>query len=305
MNNSDFQTRLCGRIEEKLKIRIVDMHIPPQGMSSKVFFVKSDTEKKYAIKYGNDVTKDVSALKLIMKEGIDIPVPRLYASFLFEETPIIILEKINFPLLESVSKDQMPKYIPSMIGNLRKLHSIKFDRSGSLIDSKSEKSWKEMLSAIFDGDEFDWNEIAKREGLDTELVLSSVEKIREKINNTVFEEGNYSLLHTDFNQRNLFVDPKSDEITGIIDWEEALFGDPLYDFARVRMFMWHFGFDNSSIQAYYDLMNYTDEQKALENLYRLVLVIQYLAWYSEDLSEFARGRIKLHQDYLRTYNWEK
>jgi len=305
MNNPDFEIRLCGCIEGELGIHITDTEIPLQGMSSKVFFVRSDTNEEYAIKYGDDVIKDASILELIVKEGVDIPVPRLYASFIFEETPIIILEKINFPLLESISKDQMPKYIPSMIGNLRKLHSIKSDRSGSLIDSKGEKSWKEILSAIFDGDEFDWNEIAKREGLDTDLILTSIEKIKEKINNTVFEKGNYSLLHTDFNQRNLFVDPKSDEITGIIDWEEALFGDPLYDFARVRMFMWHFGFDDSSIQAYYDLMNYTDEQKALENLYWLVLVIQYLAWYSEDLNEFTVGRIKLHQDYLRVYDWVK
>src|SRR5690606_5572439 len=124
-----------------------------------------------------------------------------------------------------------------------------------------------------------------------------------KINNTDLPENNFSFLHTDFNQRNLFVDPNSDEITGIIDWEEAMFGDPLYDFARVRMYIWHFDLGEDVVENYYKLLEYTEEQKKLEELYWLSRVIQYLGWYSEELNEFNTGRIKLHQDFLRNYIW--
>lgn len=105
-------------------------------------------------------------------------------------------------------------------------------------------------------------------------------------------------MHTDFNQINLFVDPNSREIAGIIDWGEAIFGDPVYDYARIRLFIWHFNLGFEVLENYYQLLSYTAEQKELENLYFLSRVIEYLAYYSEELNEFNVGRIKLHQNYL-------
>ncbi len=82
-----------------------------------------------------------------------------------------------------------------------------------------------------------------------------------------------------------------------------MFGDPLYDFARVRMYLWHFNLGNQAVKEYYELMQFTPQQKNLEDLYWLSRIIQYLAWYSEDPDDFNKGRINLHQDYLRVYNW--
>ena len=135
-------------------------------------------------------------------------------------------------------------------------------------------------------------------------MLQSVEKIIEKIEKIKFDEDSYSLLHIDFNQRNLFVNPDTNEIAAIIDWGEAMFGDPIYDFARVRMLIWHFKLGDEVVQNYYDLMSYTPEQKKLDDLYWLSRVIEYLAYYSEELNEFNTGRIKLHQDFLRNFNWD-
>jgi aminoglycoside phosphotransferase (APT) family kinase protein len=160
-----------------------------------------------------------------------------------------------------------------------------------------------MMLSIFDGGDIDWNEVSKRELLDGELILMSVDKMKKKVENTIFDLKEYSLLHTDFNQRNLFVDPKHHEISGIVDWEDAMFGDSVYDFARVRMYLWHFNFSEAAIRDYYDLVDFSADQKKLENLYWLSRVIQYLAWYSEELTEFNVARIKLHQEYLRNYVW--
>ncbi len=41
-----------------------------------------------------------------------------------------------------------------------------------------------------------------------------------------------SLLHGDLGDREVFVDPGSGAVTAIVDWGDALSGDPLYDFAR-------------------------------------------------------------------------
>jgi hygromycin-B 4-O-kinase len=305
MTTQDFQKKLLTYIENNYNsgVSLGDVELPPQGMSSSVFFINLSNGTECAVKYGNDAMKDVPALELITKEKIDIPVPTLVASFIFEDIPVIILKKINFPLFESVPVEEMPKYIPSIVKNLNELHRIKSDSPGFIAEKKEGETWKNMILSIFDGSDFNWSEVAESESLDRDLILTSVDKMKKKIEGTVFDLKEYSLLHTDFNQRNLFVDPTRHEIAGIVDWEDAMFGDPLYDFARVRMYLWHFNFSQKSINDYYDLVNFSPDQKKLEDLYWLSRVIQYLAWYSEELTEFNLSRIKLHQEYLRNYIW--
>jgi hygromycin-B 4-O-kinase len=305
MTTQDFQKKLLTYIENNYNsgVSLGDVELPPQGMSSSVFFINLSNGTECAVKYGNDAMKDVPALELITKEKIDIPVPTLVASFIFEDIPVIILKKINFPLFESVPVEEMPKYIPSIVKNLNELHRIKSGSPGFIAGMKDGETWKNMMLSIFDGSDIDWNEVTERESLDKNLILTSVNKIKTKIENAVFDFKEYSLLHTDFNQRNLFVDPIRHEVAGIVDWEDAMFGDPLYDFARVRMYLWHFNFSQKSVNDYYDLVNFSTEQKKLEDLYWLSRVIQYLAWYSEESTDFNLSRIKLHQEYLRNYIW--
>jgi aminoglycoside phosphotransferase (APT) family kinase protein len=306
-DSQGFQKRLVAYIESNYNSGspLGGIELPPQGMSSSVFFIKFSNDRERAVKYGANAIKDVPALELIAKKQINIPIPALIASFVFEGVPVIILERINFLLLESVPVEEMPKYVPSMVRNLKELHKIKSESPGLLVGKKKDgETWKGIMLSIFDGGDIDWNEVSKRESLDGKLILASVDKMKTKIEKTVFDLKEYSLLHTDFNQRNLFVDPEHYEIAGIIDWEDAMFGDPIYDFARVRMYLWHFNFKEAAIHNYYDLVNFSAEQKKLEDLYWLSRVIQYLAWYSEELTEFNVSRIKLHQEYLRSYSWE-
>jgi thiamine kinase-like enzyme len=305
-DSQDFQKRLAVHIERDYNAGspLKGLEFPPQGMSSSVLFITFLNGMDCAVKYGTNAMKDVPALELIAKKQINISVPMLIASFIFEDIPVIILKRINFPLLESVPAEEMPKYIPSMVKNLKELHKIKSENPGLLTGKKAGETWRGMILSIFDGGDIDWDEVSKRGSLDGKLILASVDKIEKKIENTIFDLKEYSLLHTDFNQRNLFVDPEHHEISGIVDWEDAMFGDPIYDFARVRMYLWHFNFSEAAIHDYYDMVNFSAEQKKLEDLYWLSRVIQYLAWYSEELTEFNVARIRSHQEYLRNYSWE-
>lgn len=303
---NDFKNRLLSKIEEYLDVEIVNTEIPPQGMDSQVFFVKSAEGRECVIKYyARRISGDVIALKLLEENKIEVPVPRIFGAFEFEDGQVTIMEKIDFPLLESVPVSDMGRYVSSMVRNLKKIHEVKSDKAGFLTSADNSLSWKEIVLAKFTGadPQLNWKRIASRQGLDSDLVLKSVEKIIRRIENTEFVAVSYSLLHTDFNQRNLFVDPASNEIAAIIDWEEAVFGDPLYDFARVRMYMWHFNLPKETLEKYYSLLSLSEEQKRLEELYWLLRIIEYLAYYSEDLNDFNVGRIKLHQDFLRAYEW--
>ena len=108
---------------------------PPQGMSSSVFFIRLKG-LDCAVKYGKDAMKDIPALKVIEDAKVNVPIPKLVESFIFDGIPVIILQKIEDPLYESVSGTDMPKYVPAMISVLNELHKIKSNLPG-LLDRKS------------------------------------------------------------------------------------------------------------------------------------------------------------------------
>ncbi|HHX99393.1 TPA: aminoglycoside phosphotransferase family protein [Candidatus Dojkabacteria bacterium] len=295
------EKKLIRTVEEFLDVKIEEIQTPPQGMDSKVLFVVDQERKEYVIKLSEGALVDAKAYELLAQNDVKIPVPKLFGMFDFDNKPVIIMERIQFPLLESIPVKQMSNYISSMIKNLKLIHKVKSQKSGFLNNLDSKKSWKEHLLSKFNGtdSELNWEEISNREGIDKELVLSAVEKIRDEISNTIMIDSNYSLIHTDFNQRNLFVDTKTKEIAGIIDWGEAMFGDPIFDFARVRMYIWHFDLGQDVVENYYNIMNYTESERHLDNLYWFTRVVEYLAYYSEELNEFNLDRINMHQKFLR------
>lgn len=298
-DNKDF----INAVETFLKVKIKKVQTPPQGMDSEVFFIVDN--KEYVIKASDGAMADVRAYQLLASNKINIPVPQLLGNFDFEGKPIVILEKITYPLLETLPTDQMKNYIPSMLENLKLIHKIKSPRSGYISDFDEKRTWKDFILSKFDGTDsrLDWSEISQREGLDKDIILKTVEKITLKLSKIKMLESDYSLIHTDFNQRNLFVNPKRNEIAGIIDWGESMFGDPIYDFSRVRMYIWHFDLGDNVIRKYYDLMSYSEIERELDDLYWLSRVIEYLAYYSEELNKFNCGRITLHQNFLKSYNW--
>ena len=286
-------------------IRVINVQVPKQGADNEVFFIADERGNEYVIKVGNSAMNDVSALNLIQEIQLGIPVPKFYGHFTFEDKTVLILEKINFPLLESTSVDTQHLYINSMVENLNKIHSIKSEKAGLPAENGRTMSWQELLLFRYSGKHLwlDWNSIIHREGVETRLIQTSIERITSEIEHQELIQSSYSFLHTDFNQRNLFVDPVTKKLAGIIDWTESMFGDPLYDFARVRMYIWHFNLKHHALETLYKLIEITEEEKKLMELYFVNLIIEYIAWYSEAKSDSNNARLRLHQQFLRDYKW--
>jgi len=303
-SNPQFNYKLIDVVEDLLKINIKNVEMPIQGMDNQIFFITDNHKKEYVIKYGKNVLADKKAFELLKRNSIDVKVPEVIKTFMLANKHGLILEKINDPLLESIEISEMHKYIPSMIDNLKKIHTVKANRAGFILNEESSLSWKDFLLSFFnDEDYLNWQSIIERKTLNKELIENSIKNVIEKINNQEFINNSYSLLHSDFNQRNLFINTETNEITAIIDWTESMFGDPLYDFARIRMLIWHFDLGQEVIDYFDSQLNLSDKQKELLELYWLVRVIEYLAYYSEEPNEFNTNRIKLHQEFLQNYIW--
>lgn len=294
---------LKKEIERLMEKRIISISEPPQGMSSFVVFIKFDDGMKVVAKVG-EIYGDKITIQLLEKNKINVPFPRILGEVIGLEKKVLLIDKIDYPLLEDQSKDEIVKYLPSMIINLQEIHKLKSEWAGYLLEGPSGVNWKQVLiNNLEDNNQINWGEIQKRSLVNSDLLQQSRNKLIRIIQNIDMISQNYSLLHTDFNQRNLLVDPESYSIAGIIDWEEAMYGDPIFDFARIRMLLWHYDLSADDIQIYYKLVNFSKEEKHLEQIYWLYRIIEYLAWYSEDLNEFNIGRINMHQVFLEEYDW--
>lgn len=270
---------------------IGDPIFPKQGMSSKVFFINTEKLGEIVIKYGQSVDKDVYYLNLIKNNLSDFPLPKLYGHFKVENINVILLEKINGKLLGEVETEKLPHYFDTVILTLNNLHKIK---SNSF-------DWEKYLLEILDNGILNWEEIENRQNLNGNLVNVTRQKLIEKIKQTKFNLEKFSLLHTDFNQSNLFVDETKKEIIGVIDWEEATFGDPIYDFARFHLHLWHRQVSQKDIDLFFNKLNLNKQEKEIASLYFDIFILHYSAYYSENDDEFCRSRILMHENYLKKF----
>jgi len=302
---SSFEKKVIKELESFFDTKMVKMVMPRQGMGSLVFSIVNREGKKFIVKTSSDIENDIFAYKLIKSNNSEIPVPEIFTSFVCDDKTFLVMEKIEALMLDDVQDKNKGAYIDSMLENLRRIHEIKSERAGFVDGSFSDKSWKDNLLFKYSGSHpwFDWRNISERKGVDGVFLRDAIVRVSNKIEDMALPDKNYSLLHTDFNQRNLFVDPKSCRIVSIIDWSEAAFGDPLYDFARVRMFIRHFNLGEIVLKKYYSLLDLSEEEEAREDLYFISQVIDYIAWYSESANDFNFGRLKLHQKILRECKW--
>lgn len=293
-------------IEKRLNITVIDSSIPPQGMDSYVITIKISNGLEWALKIGNDVKADNTAYELIRQySDLDIPIPKIIDSFEFDNTFVIVMEKFNYPLMQNIPDNEKHKYIKSMVKTLDKIHKIKSNKEGLLYSLVSTNSWVNLLELILSGNHpwFPWEEILKIDFINSEIIRDTLSNLRDLIEDiNDFPNSNYALLHTDFNQRNIFINPNDCTIAGVIDWTEAMFGDPLYDMARVKLYKYHFNVDKNFDNILLNELNLSEKELRRLDFYFILIVLTYLRWYSDDPSdEFNLKRIKLHQEILSRY----
>lgn len=303
MNNTIIQNKIINYVEKKIHIKIKNIQIPKLGMDNNVLIIIDENKREFVIKYGFNVSNDILAFKIIKKSAFKIPIPKLLINFNINGISVIVMEKINFPLLEEITQKKHYIIVPSMIANLKKIHSIKSNVPGLLNSLNKSETWQNIILSRYSGKHpwYNWNKIVNREGVNKKIIENSIKYIIEEIKRIEFPEKLYSLLHTDFNQRNLFINPTTLQIASIIDWSEAMFGDPLYDFARVRMYILHFNLGENVLSNYYKILNLNIEEKKREALYFVSQMVDYIAWYSEAKNNFNDSRLRLHQNYLKKY----
>jgi aminoglycoside phosphotransferase (APT) family kinase protein len=166
----------------------------------------------YYLKAGADVVAEVSACALA--RSVDVPTPSVVAFDLAPPAHLITAELPGTALPRELGPGS--RMVLAEVGRcIRRLHSLR---------DPSEDWRARLLEPIENLGRLDGilpAELSRRIRAAIPPFIDSVSDVRPV------------LLHGDLHPRHVFA--LSNKLTGIIDWGDALYGDPLFDLARLSM----------------------------------------------------------------------
>ncbi len=217
----------------------------PTGRFNDSFFVSTDSRELVLriappqntglIFYEKNMMAQEPGLHKIIREQTDIPVPDIYVydtSHSVIDSDYLIMEKIDGTAATDasfLSQEQWDKVLYQVGGYLRELHSItgrKYGYLGEHHPMEPQRDWGSAFGIMW---EKLVNQIMEVEGYSKEegdFFLKLLDNAKE-----IFRHNPpSSLLHMDVWHQNIIVD-ESGSVTGIIDWDRALWGDVEIEFA--------------------------------------------------------------------------
>lgn len=237
---------------------------------------------------------EVEVLRLVRQDGF-VPVPLVYvhdASESLVNCEYFIMEKLEgdpyAKVKNSLTEEQRARIEFQLGVYNRRINEIRGERFGIYAASgEAGRSWKDtfhrmLLSVLSDGESAGVQLPAEYETIRHEisLRLDSLEEITEP-----------RLVHWDLWDGNVFV--KDGTITGIIDFERTLWGDPLLEmyfshFNNSKPFLEGYGIEEltpaqRSRRALYDL--YLDLILYIECPYRLYTDNNHIQWARENAEQ--------------------
>lgn len=241
----------------------------------------------------NIMEAEVSAMKLIA-ERVDIPVSKVEyydSSCTICNAPYFFMEKLkgkSLFSLKSILSNEEKKMFNKKVGSLnQKINQVTNKKFGYLGQKELQgvdwyKVFRNMLKAVFKN--------AHDISLDLKIPYKQLLTLLE-VDKPIFDEVKTPrLVHWDLWDGNIFIE--NGQVTGLIDWERSLWGDPLME-VGFRSY-----FQNVEFIEGYGLDGFTpEEQRRIlwYDVYLLLIVAQehiYRKYESTDSYEWATGLLK-------------
>ncbi|GAB2600453.1 phosphotransferase family protein [Kribbella endophytica] len=185
---------------------------PVQGFfGNETFRVRTVAGETYYYKSGPGMPAEAKACALATTAGV--PAPQVVAS-----TPQYLIQRAvpGAPIEPSNTA-----VLTSLGHALAKLHQVQGNGFG-LLSAPLLPTWKAWLT----------NQVTSLQTLVDAGLLPETHRARlaDLVANIVLEPKHPALLHGDLHPRHVYA--ANDTLTAIIDWGDALYGDPLFDLAR-------------------------------------------------------------------------
>lgn len=290
--------RILKHAEEVVGRRLSMVVENKRGSRSLVLTVNNG-ENDLIVKAGLDVEADYIALKLLTE--VKFPAPSLvaYSDSFVNGCGLVVMTRLKGVQMRSLPPVDRFRTVSVLMNELRKLR--KYSGGGGAGEIKDVwhgrgSTWKDYLEQVLSEAEKD---ITERNLLDMKLIdfnsiWLAIELARMGIDK-LSTDLDLSLLHNDLNLANCIVTPGGGFL-GIVDWSDAIYGEYLYDLARLRMNLEQSG-DERSLLVYGQKLTMDAEESSREKLYYLCRLIEYLGIYGKYGSEHW---FNCNQDLLRT-----
>ncbi|WEK53676.1 MAG: aminoglycoside phosphotransferase family protein [Candidatus Cohnella colombiensis] len=215
----------------------------------------------------NTMQTEVEVMRLLA-DVEDFPIPRIYAyddSLQLLPVTYFIMECLEgqpySKLKESLSKDDQD-YIERQLGYYnRQINEVTGTYFGAVVDDGSTRSssWRECFRKMIFGVLQDGEEAGVVLPLSYEALRTEIDARLGVLDEVVVPQ----LVHWDLWEGNVFV--KDGVITGIIDYERAMWGDPLIEVYFGRFY------PSEGFRLGYDIPPFGESQLARRKLYDLFL----------------------------------
>ncbi len=225
-------------IQRHFKTGGEDLHSIASGFFSRAYAFTADSQA-YVIRL-NDSTialegfiNDDYAWRHFGSQGL--PIPRIVAIGEFESGCYAISERAPGRLLRECSATERQAVLPSLLNTLEIIGQADVSASHGYgyWDSNGNgphTSWQAFLAETIENDTDgyyqDWHELYARSFLERDVYEAVYHRMMQL---AVFCPEERALVHNDFHFDNILSDGQ--EITAVVDWANALYGDPLYDVA--------------------------------------------------------------------------
>lgn len=203
-----------------------------QGQTYAVSAGGEDAVLKLYVKDPGRAAVDASLLQLV--RGL-LPVPRVLdvkREGTADDPPYLLTERlpgVNLEVYLATAAEDERRYVGEQLGELlARLSGMPFRSFGLFRDGDlGIEPLRGDLDQYLDSLDLGMTP-AQREGLESVFVHAE----------DLLAEGveRFCLVHSDFNPKNLLVDPKTVRITGLIDWEFAHAGSPYADLGNLLRF---------------------------------------------------------------------
>lgn len=205
-----------------------------QGEESQAFGIHIDGESLIlrVNRTADGFRKDAFCARHFASAGL--PIPEVLSIGIVDRDAYCVSRRAAGLTLQDLPVEALPAVVAPVAGVLRAMAETplgktrgfgRFDAHGI----GEWPSWRDFLASIADRRYYDWERLAA--AVDASWSDRHLDHLMQLVPECPEVRG---LVHGDFGSNNVLADGRS--ITGVIDWSEALFGDPLYDVANI--FFW-------------------------------------------------------------------
>jgi aminoglycoside phosphotransferase (APT) family kinase protein len=260
---------------------LADARAAELGADHLVVFATAPTRGRVVIKVGEDATTDAYVLDQLRDLPVLVSRPLARGSIVADHQsyPTVVMTRVDGADLATIAEQH--RYLPELIAQLRLVHRLTTTGVAGtvrdVVQGTAPTSWKAYLRDILTGrnEEFDWERLYRSPLVDDGVLRRAIARLGEELE-LLPEPPRSHLLHGDLNPANVLV--ADGRLAGIIDWSYARYGDPLFDFARLRMnpFVRR---SPEAVRTYFALLDLGDEERAREEFCFRFNLVEYVNWY--------------------------